>query len=193
MARHKEFDREKVLERAMYLFWEKGYEATSVQDLVDRTGIGRGSLYGTFGDKHALFLAALDRYGQAQGPLFAEILDGPGPARAKLRLVFEGIVEAAVSEDGRCGCLLVNSTVELAPHDPDTSKRVDAALLDAEEALYGFLVRARVAGEIPQDKDPRSLSRFLWNAVQGLRVMAKAGARKEVLDDIVNVTLSVLD
>ena len=193
MARHKEFDREEVLDRAMGLFWERGYEATSVQDLVDRTGIGRGSLYGTFGDKHALFLAALDRYGQAQGPLLAEILDGPGTAKAKLRRLFEGVAEAAVSEDGRRGCLLVNSAVELAPHDPYTSRRVDAALLNAEEALHGFLVRARAAGEIPPDKDPRSLSRFLWNTVQGLRVMAKAGARKEALDDIVDVTLSVLD
>ena len=193
MARHKEFDREEVLDRAMVLFWERGYEATSVQDLGDRPGIGRASLYGTFGDNHALFLAALDRYGRVQGPLLAGVLESPGAAKAKLRLVFERVAEEAVSEDGRRGCLLVNSAVELAPHDRDTARKIDAALMGAEEALYGFLVRARAAGEIPPDKDPRSLSRFLWNAVQGLRVTARAGARKEAIDDVVNVTLSVLD
>lgn len=193
MARHKEFDREEVLDRAMGLFWEKGYEATSVQDLVDRTGIGRGSLYSTFGGKHELFLASLDRYGRSRGPLLAEVLEGPGTARAKLRLVLEGVAEDAASEEGWRGCFLVNSAVELAPHDPVAARSVDAALTEAEEALYGLLVRARTAGEIPPDKDPRSLARFLWNTVQGLRVTAKRGARKEDLDEIVDVTLSVLD
>lgn len=193
MARHKEFDLTEILDRAMVVFWDKGYEATSVQDLVDHTGIGRGSLYSTYGGKHALFLATLERYRQTRGPLLAEILDGPGTAKEKLRLVFDGVTEDAVSEWGWRGCFLINSVVEMAPHDAVTVKKVDAALSGSEEGLYGLLVRAQATGDVSSDKDPRSLARFLWNTVQGLRVMAKRNARKEELDDIVNVTLSVLD
>lgn len=193
MARHKEFDREEVLERAMGLFWEKGYEATSVRDLVGRLGIGQGSLYATFGGKHDLFLAALDRYRATQEPQLAALLDGPGTAKEKLRRVFEGVVAEAASEGGRRGCFMVNSAVELAPRDPETAGRVEANAAGAEAMFGRLLARASARGEISADRDPLALVRFLFSASQGLRVLARAGARKEVLDDVVDVTLSVLD
>jgi TetR/AcrR family transcriptional repressor of nem operon len=193
MARHKEFDREEVLDRAMDLFWRRGYEATSVRDLVDHLGIGQGSIYGTFGDKHALFLEALDRYRRTQDPQLASLLEGPGSVKDKLRVAFEGLVEESTCEGGRRGCFMVNSAVEMAPCDPQTAKRVKANAAGAQGVFGEALVRAREAGEIPPDRDPRALARFLFNAVQGLRVMARAGARKEVMDDVVEVTLSVLD
>ena len=193
MARHKEFDREEVLERAMGLFWEKGYEATSVRDLVCRLGIGQGSLYATFGGKHDLFLAALDRYRATQEAQLAALLDGPGTAREKLRRAFEGVVAEAASGGGRRGCFLVNSAVELAPRDPETAGRVEAYAAGAEAMFGGLLARASARGEISADRDPLALVRFLFNAMQGLRVLARGGARKEVLDDVVDVTLSVLD
>lgn len=192
MARGKEFDREVVLDRAMRLFWRQGYEATSMQELVDVMGIGRGSLYATFGGKHALFLEALDRYCEiVAAPLFAP-LDEPGPAKDAIRRVFEQVIQQAVA-DGPQGCLMVNVSAELAPHDPQTRRRAEANLEGGEEKLYHVLQRGRETGEIGTRQEPRALARCLFNTLQGLRITAKVNTDRELLDDIARVTLAVLD
>lgn len=192
MARTKEFDREVVLDRAMRLFWRQGYEATSMQELVDAMGIGRGSLYATFGDKHALFLEALDRYCRVvAAPLFAP-LDEPGPTKAAIRGVFDQVIERALT-DGSHGCLMVNATTELAFHDPETRDRAAANLEGGEEKLFRTLQRAQADGEIGAHHDPRALARGLFNALQGLRVTAKVTGDRQVLEDIARMNLAVLN
>ena len=193
MARTKEFEPESALERARDLFWLQGYEATSVQELLDCMGINRGSLYGTFGDKHALFMAALDRYAEAAEADTVEALEGSGPVRSRIEEVFERAVEGLSSDYPRRGCLLANSAVELGPHDPEVAGRVTRHLERTVDTFHRALVRARTTGEVPQDTDPRALARLLVNNLQGLRVMAKAGASKEVMDDVVRLTLAALD
>jgi len=192
MARTKEFDPDVALDRAMHLFWRQGYEATSIQDLVEHMGIGRGSLYDTFGDKHALYLAALDRYCATVGAGFLAPLDAPIPVRAALRLVFDGAVATALAE-GRHGCLLANGALELASRDTDTRCRVEASLRGAEDAIGRALARAQATGELAAGRDPRALARYLVNALQGLRVTAKVTDDRETLEDIARVTLSALD
>lgn len=198
MARHKEFDEKEALAKAADLFWSRGYEATSVRDLVEHTGVARAGLYNAFGNKHDLFLAALDRYRSTEGPKTAALLYGPGSVKERFARVLEAAIEESC-EDGDCqngerrGCFVVNSAVELAPHDPDIASRVAANASGSEEAFYGVLLRARATGEIPQDRDPRALARFFSNALKGLRVSTRMGTEEAVLRDVIRVTLSVLD
>ena len=176
----------------MNLFWCHGYEATSIQDLVEGMGINRSSLYGTFGDKHALYLAALERYQAIVGAQFLTILEQPGSAKAAIRRVFESVVEESLADGLHRGCLMTNSAVERAPHDADIAARIAANVDGTEAAFYRALSRAQAAGEIDSG-DPRARARFLVNALHGLRVMAKATADRAVLEDVAAVTLSVLD
>lgn len=192
MARTKEFDREAVLDKAMRLFWRQGYEAASLHDLTAAMGIGRQSLYDTFGDKHALYLAALDRYcATVGGSLFAPLAE-PGPVRAAVRRVFELAIEGSLGE-GRHGCLMANAIAELAPHDRDVACRAEANFEEAEEAFRRALERGQATGEVDSYHDARALALYLFNALQGLRLTAKTTPDRRVLDEIVAVTLSILD
>lgn len=192
MARQKEFDREQVLDRALDAFWHRGYEATSVQELVDCMGIGRGSLYDTFGDKRTLFLATLDRYQAVTVAPVLQLLDAPGSGLEAIREVFQGLVRDATACAERRGCLLTNAAVELAPHDPEIRARISANLAQVEAAFHRAVLRARARGEIPDGHDPRALARFLTNSLLGLRVTSRAAAEPHVLRDVVEVTLRAL-
>jgi TetR/AcrR family transcriptional regulator, transcriptional repressor for nem operon len=190
MPRTKEFEPLEALDAAMQLFWRKGYEAASMRELLDAMGIGRGSFYDTFGDKHALFLAALDRFQEVRASWVEEVLAGSG--LEGVREVFGRTVEGLVEFEPRRGCLLANSAVELAPHDPEVAGRISRYVHRTEEAFEDALVRAREAGEIPADSDPKALARFLVNTLHGLRVLARAGSDRETLEDTVHVALRAL-
>lgn len=192
MPRPKEFDRTEVLDRALELFWRCGYEGTSMQELVDAMGIHRGSLYGTFGDKHALFLAALRRYDELWISRFVEPLSAPGQVRPAVRHVLEQACRDA-TEGVRRGCLLTNSAVELAPHDPELARRVRGTLSRVEDALRAALERAQGTGELSADADPRALARFLIGVLQGLRVLSRSGAEPEALQDTVEISMQALE
>ncbi len=192
MARPKEFERDVVLDRAMKVFWSKGYEATSVQHLVDRMGIQRGSLYATFGDKRSLFFAAIDRYDSlVTSKLLATLEEGSG--KAAIRRFFELKVEVSVEPGRPRGCLVTNSAAELASRDRGTNTRVGAALKKIEAGFHRAVVRAQKAGEIDRARNARALARYLTSSAQGLSVMAKAFPDRAVLRDIVKVILATLE
>ncbi len=194
MARPKEFDQNRVLGKAMDVFWCRGYEATSVQDLVDQLGINRQSIYDTFGDKHALFLAALKHYEEVKVSEISAILAKPGPVKAAIRQVFEETVQDLAYSEPKRGCMMVNTIVELAPHDAQIAARVMANQQQTEAALHDALLRAQAQGEFGErNLDLQALARFLYNNLQGLAVTAKATSNPAVLQDIVKITLSVLD
>lgn len=192
MARTKEFDRDAVLDKAMRLFWRQGYEATSLRDLLAAMAIGRQSMYDTFGDKHALYLAAVDRYCATVGhSLFAPLRE-PGPVRPAIRQVFAEVVTGSL--DTVCpGCLMVNATTELAPADREIARRAEANLWGAEAVFREAIARGQEIGEISRSHDPGAMALYLFNALQGLRVTAKSTPDRDVLERIVDVTLSVLD
>lgn len=192
MARPKAFVEEEVLERAMRLFWRQGYEATSVQALVEATGINRASLYGTFGDKHGLFLAAVDRYLETVSAKRQAILEEPGPALAALRRYFEELIAFSLGEGRRLGCLITNAAIELAPRDRATEERLRDSLSRVEDAFYRVLRRAQSQGELAGDRDPRALARFLAGVVQGLRVMARLDPQEDRLRDVVETGLAAV-
>ncbi|MUL37565.1 TetR/AcrR family transcriptional regulator [Gloeocapsopsis dulcis] len=191
MARKKEFDRDEVLEKAMETFWCQGYEATSVQDLVEQMGINRGSLYDTFGDKRALFLAAIAHYNETA---FAEAiaqLEAPGASKQAIVDYFQNFIECATSDKQRRGCLMTNSAVELAPHDQNTASCITTHLQRLENAFYHVLVNASEKGEISSRQDLRALARFLTCVLQGLHVMCKV--KPSALQDITDVVIAVLE
>jgi TetR/AcrR family transcriptional repressor of nem operon len=195
MARQKEFDRNRVLDKALDVFWCRGYEATSMQDLVANMGISRQSLYDTFGNKHALYLAALDRYAETEGPTFlAPLAQAQNePVKAALGRVFQAVVDEAVAGGQQRGCFMVNAAVECLPHDQDTAMRVLNSVNGLETAFVGALERAQVNGELRAEQNVRAIARFLVNAVHGLRVLAKTTTDGRVLQDVIDVTLHVLD
>lgn len=190
MARQKEFDPERALDRAMGAFWSRGYAGTSIGDLVAHMGIQRGSLYGTFGDKRKLFLAALERYQRVVTRELFEALEAPGSGLEAIRRFFRLRVERSLDRSRPPGCLVTNSAIELSPRERGP---VGGSLARLEAAFRRALERARAQGELAPDRDVRALARFLTSSAQGLSVMAKAFPERAVLEDVVAVVLRALD
>ncbi|MER6945245.1 helix-turn-helix domain-containing protein [Nonomuraea sp. NPDC000554] len=186
MARSKEFDPDAALDRALELFWERGYEATSMADLVAHLGIGRASLYATFGGKHELYLRALRRYLDGRGPI--ELLSQPGPALPAVRALVESYTEEAIADQR--GCMIVNAAGELLPRDHTVARFVENNWAELEGALTSALIRARALGEL--DGDPRQLARFVLVFLQGLRLMAKGSPDPTRLRDATCQALRLL-
>ncbi|MBH1936742.1 TetR/AcrR family transcriptional regulator [Streptomyces sp. AV19] len=191
MGRSKAFDPDEALRAALELFWRKGYEATSMQDLVDHLGINRGSVYATFGSKHALYLRALDRYCETKGDVAMGVLGRPGPALPAVRDLIHLYAAESLDDPDRKGCLVTNTAVEL-PGDDSAGRRVESALAELETALAGALVRARNQGELAEGADPRVLARFLVTFLQGLRVVGKTSGARRRVEDAVESALGLL-
>lgn len=192
MARHKEFDREAVLERAMDLFWARGYEATSIQDLVGAMGINRGSLYDTFGDKRSLFQAAIAHYEATVVHQALAGLEAPNAGRQTIVDHFHHLVDQAATDAQRRGCLVTNSAVELGGHDLETHRQVSNNLQRIEQAFCHALTQAQAQGDLPQQVNIRPLARYLTSSLQGLRVVSKVNADQQFLREIVDNILMVL-
>jgi len=193
MPRRKQFDPLEALQRAMELFWEKGYEATSVQDLLDGMGINRFSLYDTFQGKRELFEAALSRYLEEQvEPQVKKMREGP-EGYGSIRRYFDTLVARATGPAGWWGCLMVNTAVELAPRDRNAAKRVREFMEIIEDAFYRALVRARKAGEMKSVVPASLLARFLAGTVLSLQVMARSRTPMKDLQRHVDLGLSILN
>ncbi len=193
MPRTKAFNEEEVLDKALQLFWCCGYHGTSMQDLVTGLGINRSSMYDTFGDKHALFLAALERYRtQAAGALLTLINESPS-IKATLTQLFETTVQETFTDPQSKGCFMVNSAVELGPHDAQIAALIKVNNQVLEEAFYQATQKAQKTGEVSLQHDARALARFFMNTINGLRVAAKANPDRQVFDDVIKVALSVLE
>ncbi|MEU6492064.1 TetR/AcrR family transcriptional regulator [Streptomyces sp. NPDC046984] len=193
MARTKEFDPDAALQAALELFWRCGYEATSMSDLVEHLGIGRASLYATFGSKHELYLKAFDRYGENRDAVLLRELSQPGPALPAVRAVLRRFAAEAAAEERFSGCLVTNTAAELAPHDPEAARRVEQRWDCTETLLHSTLARAQAQGELSGDRDPRALARMLLVVMQGLRVAGKASSDPARVRDAAEQALSVLD
>jgi TetR/AcrR family transcriptional regulator, transcriptional repressor for nem operon len=192
VARTKEFDPDAVLGAAMELFWQRGYEATSTADLVEHLGIGRASLYATFGSKHELYLRALERYVEDGDPPMVEALSQPGPAMPAIRALVRRFAEEAANDELRRGCFVVNAAMEL-PADAAATQRVRSSWDTLEVALTSALTRAQAQGELAAGRDPRALARFLVVILQGMRVLGKGGSDPSRLRDAAEQALATLD
>ncbi len=192
MSRPKEFDEDEVLGRAMDLFHSRGFAQTSFADLVDRLGVNRQSLYDTYGDKQTLLHAALRRYMQRAGDQVERLLGQSGPIRAVLREVFDFLIRGAC-EGNAAGCFMVNSMVELAPHDAETRALAHAYARRIEGAFAARLSLAQRGGEISRSKDPVLLGQFLFQTVLGIGVAARAFGERTRIQQATELALKALD
>ena len=192
MARTKDFDENEVLTKAIQLFWHKGYNGTSMQDLVDALGISRSSLYDTYTDKHTLFVKALESYQCTGMGKIQEIINTPAPAKETIKKLLEYVIDGLLDDKQQKGCFMVNAEVELAPHDAEINSMVCKNEQQMEDAFYQVIEKGKYSGEITTQQDARALARFIFNTVKGLRVTSKSTTDKAVFDDIVNLTISAL-
>lgn len=190
MARTPAFDYDEKLQQAMHLFWEKGFEATSMQEVADRLELNRSSIYNTYGSKHDLYLAALDQYRQSGLRVLREHLQGAPAALAGLHQAFEQVAnETLQSTDG---CFMTNAAAERAASDRAIQTRTCKSL-DAMRALFEEAVRqAQEEGDISPSRDARAIGCYLTNAYTGIRVMARTNPSETVLRSIVRETLRSL-
>ena len=191
MVRTKQFDRYAALDQAMELFWERGYHATSIQDLVDRLGVNRQSLYDTFGDKDQLYLTALERYRSLAAQPMHKALERDGPVVEVLRRFFSEFLDHFLAGDWK-GCFMVNATAELAGQDERIARVCAANTRQLETAFAGLIARGQQAGEIDAKRSALPLARFMVNTLNGLAVTAKATRDRKVLDQIVEVALAAI-
>lgn len=191
MGRSREFDEKVVLQKAMELFWKQGYEKTSLSDLVEHMGIHRRSLYDTFGDKHTLFLKAIDFYEELiknkihDGVLHAET------ARQAIQFIFDFIIEGY--EDKQWGCLIVNSATELAQMDKEIKERAERTFMQTEQLFAELIRKGQQTGEFSSDYDPEGLSEIFQNTLIGIRVQLRMSTNKEKLHRIADFSMNLLN
>jgi len=171
-GRPREFERDEALDKAMELFWTQGYEATGIAALCDQMGLGRQSLYNTFGDKESLFKEALGRYKQARLQPMVETLRGPSSGLSNVLSVLNAWEEAS-NDVAHKGCLMANSIAEFGMREPRLSAELGKMLGQMEEAFAYALERAREEGELPVGRDPRTLARLFTTLGQGLSTVGK--------------------
>jgi TetR/AcrR family transcriptional regulator, transcriptional repressor for nem operon len=193
MARPQEFETTDVLRNAMYVFWSKGYEAASLNDILAATGLSKSSLYASFGDKRELFLAAFDVYRKERLWHLHRILNDGQPARLSIENFFRQVLARAQDETRVCGCMTANEAVELAPHDAYVQKLVTEDFQAIEDAFSLAIGRGQADGSIANRQEPRILAHFLLVGLQGLEVMFRARCEPGRLDNTVSVMMAVLD
>lgn len=193
MARPAGFDREQVLGRATEAFWEHGYCATSISQLVEATQLKPGSLYAAFDSKQGLFLAALDFYAGRSLERLRGALDGAADPLQGIRRFFGQLVRAGAEGKRPRGCLLVNTVLEVGRHDPEVQARVKAHLAEIESVFVAALEEAQVQGLLAAERSPRSVARFLMTTIWGLRVLSGIESDADQAMLVVEQALSVLD
>lgn len=193
MSRPRAFDEDDVMERAMHVFWRRGYQATTMTELLAAMRLSKSSFYETFRTKRDLLLTALRRYAASgMGGLIAPLL-APDASRPAIEATFANMVRHARSREGRRGCLVNNTLGEVAPNDPVVFAATRAVLEQLEALLVGVVTRAQAKGEITRNESARALARFLATTFGGLNLVAKARPDKTALDEVVRVTLRALE
>ncbi len=185
MPRKKEFDVDTVLDKAMEAFWAHGYEATSLNDLLDCMQIQRASLYNAFGDKRTLFLETLRRYDTIYRRADVERrMQMPSPRQAMLGL-FQDTVTSVTVQKARNGCFLINTALELSPHDPEIAEFIRAALTHMEQKFFRKMIeKSRASGEIAKSVVPAPTARALLSLFIGLQVLSRSRPEKLLLESI---------
>lgn len=192
MARPRKFDGEVVLEAAVECFWDRGYAATSVQDLIGRTGLTAASLYNAYGDKRSMFRTALGHYvdgGVGERMLRCEAL----PPRRAIETFFDEILSRSLGDREHKGCMLVNSAVELAPHDPEFRKIIAGVLERMEGFFRNCVEQGQADGTISRALSAEVLARHLLGVLMGVRVLARVRPERKLLEGVVGPALALLD
>lgn len=193
MARPREFDEAAVLDAATDCFWRDGYEATSVRDLAARMGITGASLYNAFGDKRSLFRQALERYADRSMRERIARLETTLAPKAAVRAFVSEIVERSLDDRFRRGCLLVNSALEIAPHDPELGAEIADRLRELKAFFERAIRAAQEDGSVPPVHKSRDLARLLLGVILGIRVLARSNPNRALLEGVARPALALLD
>jgi TetR/AcrR family transcriptional regulator, transcriptional repressor for nem operon len=191
MARLREFDTDRVMEAVIDAFWERGYEATSLADLMAVTGLKKGSIYKAFGDKHSLFLQALQTYLDRLYSLTSQALNNPNPEEA-ISNWFQILADTAVNPQGNKGCFALNSTMELAPHDPDVARMLEYQYSRVGKLLEKALVQGQQTGVFRQDLSAKELRQMLLVTANGILASSRAEFLRSDLPQVTKLVLKVL-
>lgn len=192
-GRPRKIDPEVALEKAMKLFWEKGYEGTSMSDLVEATGMAKPGLYATFGDKEELYLKSLDHYFESAGrKLYNDLADSDVPVRDALLAFYETIINSMHQDDGPRGCLMVNTLIESAHKDEKLNALAQSINDQRNNAFTKRFEKAKNAGEIPGDTEIETLTDFFSGQTLAIGVMGRAYASKEAMHRLVQTAMKTL-
>jgi TetR/AcrR family transcriptional regulator, transcriptional repressor for nem operon len=192
MARPREFDESHALDAAMQCFWRRGYEATSLRDLMRAMGLTAPSLYNSFGDKQKLFVRTLERYLDHTTRDRLRRLEQTLPPRRALECFFAEIIEHSLKDKERKGCFLVNSALEIAPHDARCRAMIAAQFTGIEAFFRRCFTAAQLDGTASKDIDPDDAARLLLSALLGIRVMARTNPERKILEGLARPALALL-
>lgn len=192
MPWEKQFDVDDTLLRAMQAFWARGYEATSVQDLVDATGVNRASLYATYGDKRALFLAAIKKYDAEVRRRLLDQLAETHAAPEAIRAVFDKFIDQTRSTDANWGCFITNTALELAAHDPEIAQLVNRAEAEIEAFFRAMIIKGQANGDFDREGDVTMLARQILASLLGLLVLIRSRPERQYLNAVRDGALMIL-
>ncbi len=193
MARHKDFDEERALDSAVDCFWKRGYEATTVRDLADAMKIGGASLYNAYGDKRALFGRSLQRYANRSMRERIERLEAGHRPKEAIHAFIAEIIERSLKDPDRKGCLLINSALDVAPHDAEIGKVVGDYLDELRAFFHRNVEAAQREGQVPKALDAEEVAGHLLGVLAGIRVLARTGAKRKALESIARPALALLE
>lgn len=190
--RKKKFDENTVLEKAVNLFWRKGYNATTAQDMVNELGISRSSLYDTYIDKRTIFIKSLKQYEEITTDILVDMLEkAKNPERA-VKKIFQDTIQQSLADDLSKGCLMVNTTVELMNSDKEIADIVHNNNQRVEAALTRIIEKGQEKGSFSKRETAVAFAHFIFGTMRTLRLVARSGADKKTMEDIANVSLSAL-
>ncbi|RNC92033.1 MAG: TetR/AcrR family transcriptional regulator [Allomuricauda sp.] len=192
MPRTKQFCEKETLNKAMELFWEKGFHATSMQDLVSHLGINRASLYDTYGGKEALFDKAFAYYKKTSGAWLEELFQGEASVKQGFQKLFETAIQEAVSDNCRKGCFVVNTTTEMVPGSDKMQHSLMVHKAQIEKLFVGYVQKGLNSGEITSSKSAEELGLMLYTLYNGIRVVSKVDVNPKKLQMVVDAGLSIL-
>ena len=194
MVRPREFDEDEVVQHAMDVFWRQGFQGTSIQDLVNATGLLPGSLYGAFGDKHGLFIKALDAYGELTlKRLRSQFRESGDPVEALRQFIREAGIDCQSQVFGDRGCLMGNTCTELAAHDEVARSRVEQFMVSLRDTMADALRRGQDLGTFDTGRDPNAVAAFIQCSLQGMAVLAKSRPGPAAIHGVVSELLRALD
>jgi TetR/AcrR family transcriptional regulator, transcriptional repressor for nem operon len=192
MARPREFDEGAVLDAAVQCFWARGYESTSVKDLIERTGLTAASLYNAYGDKRAIFRIALDHYIERSIGVRIQRCEALAP-RDAIRSFFDDILRRSLGDRERKGCMVVNSALELAPHDPEFREVIAGALKRIESFFLTCVEKGQADGTIASYRPALGVAQHLLGVLMGVRVLARVRPERPLLEGVISTALASLD
>ena len=192
MPRNKEFEPEEALDKAMGVFWRKGYFDTSVDDLVQQVGVSRYGLYATFGNKQELFLASLDRYRDTVVAQLIAGLETPNASLAEIQRFFATFIELSKTERGNLGCFMCNTATELALHDDRVAAKIDSHIQRLTKAFHQALSNAQQCQEFKSDINIDDCAKYLTGVTLGLCVYARSQVNPKTIESYVKVALTTL-